>query len=934
MTAPRPRILLPALILLIAVQATASGEGLPVAKLERDTQVDFASEVVPFLRRNCFACHNEKKARADLNLESPKAMLVGGDSGPALVPGKPMESLVFLTAAHLEEEFMPPAKNKSNAVDLNPDELALLKLWIEQGAKGSAASVLAGPTEWEPLEGVHASYAVAVSGNARFAASGNGNRLNVYDLRTGRLDGELVDPEGSPGTAHRDLVHTLSFNRDGLLASGGYRSVKLWQRTISQPTAVDYKLPEAATVLVTSPDSTRISAGDSKGNIITRILAAEENSPPLKVHTAAVRALLHSSDGQQLFSASDDKSVTRVNLQDPAQSPRINLPSEALSLALLERGSKLAVGCADGAIRIIPSSHFDLPADALADAPPPVEWKAPARVIALSAIGEGSVELISASENGNIQVWDLAGKSIRQIAHGSPINTMSTHSPTNQIATAGADGVIKVWNSQDGKLLRELKGDLDFEISRNQATQHRDLSKRIAELRKKRVTESEKQSNDLKSKATEDAEKVTAAQKDLATKEQVSKDKDKAASDAQNQVVALEAAKDAGLEAARQAAKKAMEEATKAGNELVTAQRNLRNAERTRDLTQKDGKRADQRLVDAQGASAEADASLATAEETLKALEAQAGQVGSGPVKSVSFAPDGNLLAVHSEKTGLRLWSSTTGQPLDIIHGSSIAALTYAPDGHLLAFSPDKKLLAWKEVSQWKLARQIGDQRSEDPFPDRVLSVAFHPDGQLLATGSGVPSRDGSLSFWKISDGTRTGVIEKAHLDTITGLAFSPDGRQIASSSTDRYLKIHTVATLELADQLEGHTNHVLDVAWSADGETLASAGADHVTKLWTVSTGKQKKTESGFKKELTTVSFIGTTENIVTGGGDKILKASGQNLSGVDDFIYDAAVSQDGSIIAAGGENGILRIWQASDRKLLYSFSSHQKAPSETAAK
>ena len=69
MTAPRPRILLPALILLIAVPATASGEGLPVAKLERDTQVDFASEVVPFLRKNCFACHNEQKAKGDLNLE-------------------------------------------------------------------------------------------------------------------------------------------------------------------------------------------------------------------------------------------------------------------------------------------------------------------------------------------------------------------------------------------------------------------------------------------------------------------------------------------------------------------------------------------------------------------------------------------------------------------------------------------------------------------------------------------------------------------------------------------------------------------------------------------------------------------------------------------------------------------------------------------------
>ena len=137
-----------------------------------------------------------------------------------------------------------------------------------------------------------------------------------------------------------------------------------------------------------------------------------------------------------------------------------------------------------------------------------------------------------------------------------------------------------------------------------------------------------------------------------------------------------------------------------------------------------------------------------------------------------------------------------------------------------------------------------------------------------------------------------------------------------------------------MQDQLEGHTSHVLDVAWSADGQTIASAGADHVGKLWDVATKKQKKTESGFKKELTTIAFVGIGETIVMGGGDKILKTSGQNLPGIDESIYDAAVSPDGSIILAGGESGTLRIWQASDRKLLFSFPPAGKAPSETASK
>ncbi|HJM63166.1 MAG: hypothetical protein GY872_02610 [Roseibacillus sp.] len=929
----RPSAPLLTLTLLAAIPAASAEEGLPVAELKRDTAVDFAAEIVPFLRKNCLACHNQKKAKADLNMESPKAMLVGGDGGPALVPGKPMESLVFLSAAHLEEEVMPPTKNKSNAVNLSPDELALLKLWIEQGGKGTAASVLAGPTEWESLEGVHASYAVTVSDNSRFAAAGNGNRLHVYDLRTGELDGELVDPAGSPGTAHRDLVHSLAFNRHGILASGGYRSVKLWERSIAPGMIVKHKLPEAATVLTTSPDGTWIAAGDSKGNLVTRPLSAPEDSPTSKVHNAALRALLYSADGKQLFSASDDKTVARVNQEDAAKSPRITLPSEALSLALLEKDTKLVAGCADGVIRVLPVSHFDLPAEELAKAPAPAEWKAPSKVIALEGLGEGGMQLLSASEDGSLRIWDLAGKEVRQITHGGPLNAIAVHPPSNQIATAGADGVIRLWNAPDGKMLRELKGDLDFEQRRTRSTQQRDLAKRLAELRKKQVGENEKQWNDLKTKSRDDAGKVAAAQKDLTAKEETATGKRQSAREAQALVTALEAAKDPALGAAQGTAKKATEEATKAGNELVTARRNLRNAQRTRDLAVKDGTRAAQRFLATQAASAEADAVLATTEEVVKALEGKAAQVGAGAVKALAFSPDGTSLAVSAEKVGLRLWNATGGLPLDVLHRSPPSSLAYGADGQLLAALPDKKLLSWKKTAQWSLARQIGDQSKEDPFPDRVLSLAFHPRGHLLAAGSGIPSRDGSLSFWRVSDGTREGVIEKAHLDTITGLAFSPDGHRIASSSTDRYLKIHDVETLKLEDQLEGHTNHVLDVAWSADGETLASAGADRVAKLWAVSSSKQKKTEEGFKKELTTVAFVGTGETILTGGGDKILKVAGQNLSGIDDFVYDAAVSPDGSIIVAGGARGILRVWQASDRKLLYSFRS-PRAPTETAAK
>src|SRR6478609_2433134 len=109
---------------------------LSVAPLKRNTPVNFEDEILPFLKQSCLACHNQTKAKADLILETPQTILKGGESGPAVVPGKPQDSLLLDVATHSKKPFMPPADNKVNAPNLTPDQLALLKLWVEQGASG------------------------------------------------------------------------------------------------------------------------------------------------------------------------------------------------------------------------------------------------------------------------------------------------------------------------------------------------------------------------------------------------------------------------------------------------------------------------------------------------------------------------------------------------------------------------------------------------------------------------------------------------------------------------------------------------------------------------------------------------------------------------------------------------------------------------------
>ena len=721
-----------ATLVLVGV-ASAQEVPLPVADLQRNTPVNFTKEIIPFLKKNCFACHNEKKAKADLNLESPQAMITGGDSGPSLVPGKPLESLVFTYSAHLEDDPMPPAKNKTRAVDLTPEELALLKLWIAQGGVGTSAAVLAGPSEWEDLKGVNAIYATAITDDGRFVAAGRGNRIHLYDLHRGALEAELVDPDLGTQAAHHDNVHALAFNRDGLLASGGFRSVKLWSRG-SYPARIGKLLPEAPTTLSVSPNGEWIATGDSKGNLLLQSLGQAVEIKPEGKHASTIRAAIFSGDSATLFSISENK-ILRSSVSDPKAWKSIKSLPESTSLALLEGGQKLAVGGADGVIRIIPVSVFEQPSDAEPDSPLELKGHGPNITSLLPFNPEGS-QLLSASEDGTARLWDLAGKQLRQFNHGSPITSIIAHTGANRIATAGADGIVRVWDAAKGTKLGELSGDHEFETRRAAAIRHRDVAKRVADLRRKQVEASDKRWTELREKTKLQAGTLNTALKEFDAKETSVRKLRKEAEKAQNEIAQIESAPDKSqLGAAQGRAKKATEALQKAEGELTIAERKNIGAHRNRELAVRDGTKAAERLLLAQAASTEADGHLVTAEESVKNHEESAKTIGSGAVRSLAISADGTTLAAGTEKMGVRLWSLTTLQALDTLQrGRDTTGVVFTPKGDLIAAFADKSL-ARLAPDSWRKTRQIGDGTNATPFPGRVLALAFHPRGGVLATG-------------------------------------------------------------------------------------------------------------------------------------------------------------------------------------------------------
>jgi WD40 repeat protein len=183
------------------------------------------------------------------------------------------------------------------------------------------------------------------------------------------------------------------------------------------------------------------------------------------------------------------------------------------------------------------------------------------------------------------------------------------------------------------------------------------------------------------------------------------------------------------------------------------------------------------------------------------------------------------------------------------------------------------------------------------------------------------------LLIWNVADGKLVREIYNAHSDVVLGVDFSRDGRWLASGAADKFAKVWKVANGERLFSFEGHTHHVLAVDLKADLRTLVSAGADGVVKVWDLVTGEAGGTVKGYNKEITSVSFVGyTSEFLVTTGEShvRLLNEKGavrRSYAGTSDFVNAAAATPDGGLVVAGGQDGVLRVWNGADGKLIKDF-------------
>jgi len=108
---------------------------LPPASSQKD--VTYEKDIKPLLEQSCVKCHGPEKPKAKLRLDSLAGALKGGQDGKVIVPGDSAKSMLIHNVAHLgdEDEWMPPPNNKLKIKTLTPEQIGLIRAWIDQGAK-------------------------------------------------------------------------------------------------------------------------------------------------------------------------------------------------------------------------------------------------------------------------------------------------------------------------------------------------------------------------------------------------------------------------------------------------------------------------------------------------------------------------------------------------------------------------------------------------------------------------------------------------------------------------------------------------------------------------------------------------------------------------------------------------------------------------------
>ena len=288
----------------------------------------------------------------------------------------------------------------------------------------------------------------------------------------------------------------------------------------------------------------------------------------------------------------------------------------------------------------------------------------------------------------------------------------------------------------------------------------------------------------------------------------------------------------------------------------------------------------------------------------------------SQPQKRATSTADLLALAVN------RAFAAAQTSPVHTLLGTPATARPPAP-AVARATSPAPPLAAPALVPPSRLARTLTGHTLA------AWGVAFSPDGRLLATASS----DETARVWDPATGgclrTLTG-----HTLPVHAVAFSPDGRLLATASDDKTARVWELATGGCLRTLTGHTDAVYGVAFSPDGLLLATASWDETGRVWDPATGELRRTLTGHTLAAWGVAFSPDGPLLATASWDETARvwdpATGElrrTLTGHTDAVNGVAFSPDGRLLATASDDKTARLWDPATGELRRTLTGHTDA-------
>ena len=305
-------------------------------------------------------------------------------------------------------------------------------------------------------------------------------------------------------------------------------------------------------------------------------------------------------------------------------------------------------------------------------------------------------------------------------------------------------------------------------------------------------------------------------------------------------------------------------------------------------------------------------------------------------VTTLDFSRDGKLLVTGSRDKSVRLWQLKTSNNLALLagHEATVRAVVFHPDGrHLVSAGDDMTIRSWDLES----LREVVSFRRQDgkkAHDDTVRGLALSPDGAFLVSGG----RDRALRIWSMENGQLLNEKNNAHDHWIFALAYSHDGKMLATASYDGIIKLWSLPELRQRLVLDGHgAKPVGGLAFSPDGSLLASASDDMQIGLWSTVDGIRKGSLLGHEHVVRAVLFSPDGKKIISSSADTSIrvwdlaslkmqkKLLGHHLR----MVWSLALGPKGEWLVSGSHSDdrqTLRLWNLTKGVLKARFSGHKE--------